>query len=165
MLSTVCLKERCSYSVVIKGFIFFIISLYIDLGTWACYKCFLGKYYKPLSIKFVYIFLSFKMKCYSSSRKSVSMLDVNLVRRDFIFLLMVTEFRGFELSVVILSTIRTKSAVSCAAEALQLTDLFFLSLGFNPCKAEQPLQGMELQEKKHKKDYRVQKICFERNYS
>ena len=32
-------------------------------------------------------------------------------------------------------------------------------------KAEQPLQGMELQEKKHKKDYRVQKICLERTYS
>ena len=28
---------------------------------------------------------------------------------------------------------------------------FFYILGFTPCKAEQPLQGMELQEKKHKK--------------
>ena len=27
-------------------------------------------------------------------------------------------------------------------------------MGFTPCKAEQPLQGMELQEKKHKKDCR-----------
>ena len=26
-------------------------------------------------------------------------------------------------------------------------DSFFLKLGFTPCKAEQPLQGMELQEK------------------
>ena len=34
-----------------------------------------------------------------------------------------------------------------------------------PCKAEQPLRGMELQEKKHKKDYRIQKICLERTYS
>ena len=25
--------------------------------------------------------------------------------------------------------------------------LFFFNLGFTPCKAEQPLQGMELQEK------------------
>ena len=39
---------------------------------------------------------------------------------------------------------------------------FFLKLGFTPCKAEQPLRGMELQEKKHKKDYRIQKICLER---
>ena len=38
-------------------------------------------------------------------------------------------------------------------------------LGFTPCKAEKPLQGMELQEKKHKKDYRIQKICLERTYS
>ena len=38
----------------------------------------------------------------------------------------------------------------------------FLKLGFTPCKAEQTLQGMELQEKKHKKDYRIQKICLER---
>ena len=30
---------------------------------------------------------------------------------------------------------------------------------------EQPLPGMELQEKKHKKDYRIQKICLERTYS
>ena len=29
--------------------------------------------------------------------------------------------------------------------------LYFFYLGFTPRKAEQPLQGMELQEKKHKK--------------
>ena len=29
---------------------------------------------------------------------------------------------------------------------------FFLKLGFTPCKAEQPLQGMELQEKETQKD-------------
>ena len=29
---------------------------------------------------------------------------------------------------------------------------FFLKLGFTPCKAEQPLQGMELQEKEAQKD-------------
>ena len=40
-----------------------------------------------------------------------------------------------------------------------------LKLGFTPSKAEQPLRGMELQGKKHKKDYRVQKICLERTYS
>ena len=28
----------------------------------------------------------------------------------------------------------------------------FLKLGFTPCKAEQPLQGMELQEKEAQKD-------------
>ena len=42
---------------------------------------------------------------------------------------------------------------------------FFLKLGFTPCKAEQPLLAMELQEKKHKKDYTIQKICLERTYS
>ena len=41
---------------------------------------------------------------------------------------------------------------------------FFFLLGFTPCKAEKPLRGMELQEKKHKKDYRIQKICLERTY-
>ena len=41
----------------------------------------------------------------------------------------------------------------------------FFKLGFTPCKAEQPLRGMELQEKKHKKDYRIQKICSEKTYS
>ena len=29
--------------------------------------------------------------------------------------------------------------------------LIFLSLGFTPCKAEQPLKGMELEKNKHKK--------------
>ena len=29
--------------------------------------------------------------------------------------------------------------------------LLFFQLGFTPCIAEQPLRGMELQEKKHKK--------------
>ena len=30
---------------------------------------------------------------------------------------------------------------------------FFFKLGFTSCKAEQPLQGMELQEKEAQKDY------------
>ena len=42
---------------------------------------------------------------------------------------------------------------------------FFFQLGFTPSKAEQPLRGMESQEKKHKKDYRIQKIRLERTYS
>ena len=33
-----------------------------------------------------------------------------------------------------------------------LHKLFFFSLGFTPCKVEQPLQGMELQEKETQKD-------------
>ena len=43
--------------------------------------------------------------------------------------------------------------------------LFIYLLGFTPCKAKQPLRGMELQEKKYKKDYRIQKICLETTYS
>ena len=35
---------------------------------------------------------------------------------------------------------------------------FFFQLGFTPCKAEQPLQGMELQEKETQKDYCIQEI-------
>ena len=30
--------------------------------------------------------------------------------------------------------------------------VFFLKLGFTPCEVEQPLQGMELQEKEAQKD-------------
>ena len=45
---------------------------------------------------------------------------------------------------------------------LRITFFFWFS---TPCKAEEPLWGMELQEKKHKKDYRIQKICLERTYS
>ena len=48
-----------------------------------------------------------------------------------------------------------------------LTVLLFLIYYFllTRFKAEQPLRGMELQAKKHKKDYRIQKICLERTYS
>ena len=42
---------------------------------------------------------------------------------------------------------------------------FFLKLGFTPCKAEQPLRGMVLQEKEAQKDYSIQAICLERTYS
>ena len=36
-------------------------------------------------------------------------------------------------------------------------------MGFTPCKAEQRLRGIELQEKKHEKDYRIHKICLKKN--
>ena len=42
--------------------------------------------------------------------------------------------------------------------------LFFL-IGNHSMKAEQQLPHMELQEKNHKKDYRIQKICLERTCS
>ena len=38
-------------------------------------------------------------------------------------------------------------------------------MGFTPCKAEQPLRGMELQEKQAQKDHSIEKICLERAYS
>ena len=38
-------------------------------------------------------------------------------------------------------------------------------LGYTPCKSEQPLRGMELQEKEAQKDYSIQEICLERTYS
>ena len=36
----------------------------------------------------------------------------------------------------------------------------FFKLGFSPCKAEQPLQGMELQEKEAQKDESIQGISL-----
>ena len=36
--------------------------------------------------------------------------------------------------------------------ARKSTSIFFFQLGFTPCKAEQTLQGMELQEKETQKD-------------
>ena len=44
-------------------------------------------------------------------------------------------------------------------------DILFLKLGFTPCKAEQPLQGMEIQEKEAQKDYTIQEIYLERTCS
>ena len=38
-------------------------------------------------------------------------------------------------------------------------------LGFTPCKAKQPLQGMELQEKEAQKDESIQEISLEKTYS
>ena len=40
-----------------------------------------------------------------------------------------------------------------------------IQLGFTPCKTEQPLQGMELQEKETQKDSGTQEIYLERTYS
>ena len=37
-------------------------------------------------------------------------------------------------------------------------------MGFTPCKAEEPLPGMELQEKEAQKDYSIQGICLETTY-
>ena len=42
---------------------------------------------------------------------------------------------------------------------------FFFKLGFTPCKAEQPLQGVELQEKETQKDEGIQQICLGKTYS
>ena len=43
---------------------------------------------------------------------------------------------------------------------------FFLKLRFTPCKAVQPLRGIELQKKEaQEKDYSIQEICLERTYS
>ena len=36
---------------------------------------------------------------------------------------------------------------------------------FTPCKTEQPLLGMELQEKEAQKEYSIQEICLESTYS
>ena len=43
--------------------------------------------------------------------------------------------------------------------------LIFFSGGFTRCKAEQPLQGMELQEKETPKDKGIQEIYLERTYT
>ena len=41
----------------------------------------------------------------------------------------------------------------------------FFKLGFTPCKAEQPQQGMELQEKEAQKDWSIHEISLEGTYS
>ena len=40
-----------------------------------------------------------------------------------------------------------------------------LHLQFTPCKAEQPLWGMVLQEQEVQKDWSIEEICLERTYS
>ena len=42
---------------------------------------------------------------------------------------------------------------------------FFFKLGFIPCKAEQPLQGMGSQEKETQKDLNIQGISLKGTYS
>ena len=41
----------------------------------------------------------------------------------------------------------------------------FFQLGFTPCTAQQPMQGMELQEKEAEKDNSIHEICLERTYN
>ena len=43
--------------------------------------------------------------------------------------------------------------------------IYIYQLGLTLCKAKQPLRGTELQERKHKADYRIHKICLERTCS
>ena len=103
---------------------FFILTLGLGLAASASWVNIINLFFK-----FAYVFLCFKMKCYSSSSKSVCMIVEEIL---FISLLIVTEFLGLELIVVILSTIQIKSAVSCTAEVLRLTELLVLSfvIGF-----------------------------------
>ena len=138
MLSIVCLKERCSCSVVIKGFIF-LISLYIDLGTWGCYKCFLGKYYQLLLQSNLFM-SSCALKWNATPLGRVCVCLTLILSEEILLfsLLMVTEFLGFELFTVILSTTLIKSAVSCAAEALQLTELLVLSFVIGSWTSDKP---------------------------
>ena len=42
-------------------------------------------------------------------------------------------------------------------------NFFFFKLGFTPCKAEQPLRGMELQEKKAQKRLQDKENLFRKN--
>ena len=42
---------------------------------------------------------------------------------------------------------------------------FFKNIRFNPCKTEEPLPGMELQEKEAQKDLRIQNTSLERIHS
>ena len=51
---------------------------------------------------------------------------------------------------------------------MELVNIFifiFLKLGFTPCNAGQPLEGMELQEKESQKCSSIQEICLERSKS
>ena len=51
--------------------------------------------------------------------------------------------------------------ISCTSHSNVQKNIIFLKLGFTPCKAEQPLRGMELQEKEARS---IQEICLEKTY-
>ena len=46
-----------------------------------------------------------------------------------------------------------------------ITQIIFFQFRFTPGKAEQPLRGMDLQEKQAQKDQSTQEICLEKTYS
>ena len=46
----------------------------------------------------------------------------------------------------------------------RLQFIYFFQLGFTPCKAEQSLQGMQLQKEKQKKMESIQENCLEKTY-
>ena len=60
-----------------------------------------------------------------------------------------------------ISKVKIESLRSCRSWKSRMH--IFFELGFTPCKAEQPLQGMELQEKKHKKRLQDKENLFKKN--
>ena len=49
------------------------------------------------------------------------------------------------------------------ADISKIDRIVFFNLWFTPCKAEQPLRGMELQEKEAQKELNIQGISLERS--
>ena len=59
--------------------------------------------------------------------------------------------------------ISTKKLFSFSGYSIFFFPFFFFKSGFTPCKAEQPLQGMELQEKEARKRLQHTGNLFRKN--
>ena len=60
---------------------------------------------------------------------------------------------------------KTKAILADLGILRLIPAFFFFQLRFTLCKAEQALQGMELQEKETQKDSGTHEICLEKTYS
>ena len=138
----------------VKGWLGSFVNIVLDIVT--LYGLFHGTTYQSLreSFQITFFHLSPCLVCICVLHIS-SKLSMHSFGSLFIFSLFFCSFLEF---------FRVKFFLVCYSSAWLVFFLFFL-LGFTSCKFEQPLQGMELQEKNHKKDYKIQKICLERIYN
>ena len=139
----------------VKGWLCSFVNIVLDIVT--LYGLFHGTTYQSFceSFQITFFHLSPCLVCICVLHIS-SKLSMHSFGSLFIFSLFFCSFLEF---------IRVNFFLVCYSSTWLVFFFVFFLLGFTPCKVEQPLQGMELQEKNHKKDYKIQKICLERIYN
>ena len=121
-------------------------------------NCFIKAYVSTWNIIIFKTLLS--TRHYVQTRNRCENLD--LAGRNVIFGIIVNTFKFSSRNTLVYLSSRH---LALACKPVLCFFFFFCLFGFTPFKVEQPLRGMELQEKKARKDYSIQEICLERTYS